>query len=109
MYRRIASLIAEGRFYRLISPFEPDTYAACAWMFVSPEQDQAFVVYVQQQTTPSLPNRRLKLAGLNPDAQYHIDELKADFNGDELMYAGLSIPFLRDYEALRFTLHKLSV
>ena len=99
-------MIVDGRFYRLISPFESD---ACAWMFVAPGQERAFVVYVQQQTTPSMPNRRLKLTGLNPDFRYHIHELDADFNGDELMYAGISIPFLRDYEAMRYTLDKVSV
>ena len=56
-----------------------------------------------------MPNRRLKLTGLNPDFRYHIHELDADFNGDELMYAGISIPFLRDYEAMRYTLDKVSV
>lgn len=106
MYRQIAPMIVDGRFYRLISPFESD---ACAWMFVAPGQERAFVVYVQQQTTPSMPNRRLKLTGLNPDFRYHIHELDADFNGDELMYAGISIPFLRDYEAMRYTLDKVSV
>lgn len=45
--------------------------------------------------------------GLDPDARYHIDELDADFGGGELMFAGLGIPVLKDFEALSFTLTRV--
>ena len=76
-----------------------------AWMFVSPDRSRAFMVYVLRLATPGAPARRIKLQGLDPQAVYHIDELDADFGGDELMFAGLATPYaMRDFEALSFTL-----
>ena len=101
-YRSVAELIARGEFYRLLSPFEGE---GCAWMFVSPDRSRALVTYVLRLTTPAGPARRVKLQGLDPDAVYHIDELDADYGGDELMYAGLATPYyMKDFEALSYTL-----
>ena len=78
-YHALGSLITDGDFYRLVSPFETNS---CAWMFVSPDKSRAV-------------------------ATYHIDELDADFGGGELMFAGLGIPVLKDFEALSFTLTRV--
>lgn len=107
-YRRVNDLVAAGDFYRLAGPFEGNAAADtddAAWMFVSPDRNRAFAVYVRRLTTPAGPARVIKLQGLDPDAVYHIDELDGDFGGDELMYAGLATPyFMADFEALSFTL-----
>ena len=102
-YHATGSLITDGLFYRLISPFDTDSRA---WMFILPDQSRAIVTYVRQLTRPAY-QPILKLTGLDPDARYHIDELDGDFGGDELMYAGLALPRMTDFEALTYTLTKL--
>lgn len=107
-YRRIADLIATGDFYRLAGPFDKfNTTDAddTAWMFVSPDRSRAFAVYVQRLAVPAGPARVIKLQGLDPEAVYHIEELNQDFGGDELMYAGLAMPYgMADFTAVPFTL-----
>ena len=46
-----APLVVGGEFYRLTDPFVKDD---CGWMFVSPEQDKAVVVYARQLIRPSV-------------------------------------------------------
>ncbi len=102
-YREVSDLVLKGDFYRLINPFKTN---ACAWMFVLPDKSKAYAVYVRQLNLPADPVKVLKFRGLDPDAVYHIDELDADFGGDELMYAGIALKHLWDFEATAFTLTK---
>lgn len=102
-YRAIAERIQEGDFFRLLDPFTSDHGA---WMFVSPDKSRAFVVYVRRLTQPFVP-LRLKLTGLDPDARYYVEEEQAALGGDELMYAGLALPPLKDFEALSYTLRRI--
>lgn len=102
-YREICDLVEGGNFYRLLNPFTSDHGA---WMFVAPDKSRAFAVYVRRLTHPSMAVR-LRLAGLDPQAQYRIEELDASFGGDELMYAGLTLPWLGDFDALSFTLTRI--
>lgn len=103
-YRRLAPLVAEGDFYRLLDPFRTD---ACAWMFVAPDRASAFAIYVQQRCMINRPAPRLTLRGLDPAARYRVEELDAVFYADELLYAGLRMPWLRDFEARSFTLTRV--
>jgi len=96
-------MVLNGDFYRLVNPFNTN---ACEWMFVLPDKSKAFAVYVRQLNLPADPIKVLKFDGLDPDAVYHIDELDADFGGDELMYAGVALKHLWDFEATSFTLTK---
>lgn len=98
-----APLVVGGEFYRLTDPFVKDD---CGWMFVSPEQDKAVVVYARQLIRPSVRAVRVKLRGLDPDAVYHIRELSCDMGGDVLMNAGLTVPVLEDFEAVSYTLER---
>lgn len=102
-YRELEPLISAGDFYRLRSPFEGRD---CSWMFVLPDKSRAFAVYVRQLTAYAY-RPRLKLTGLDPNARYRIDELDAVYSGDELMYAGLALPVLGDFEAVSFTLTRV--
>lgn len=103
-YKARAELIVNGDFYRLADPFTND---GCGWCFVSPDRSRAFALYVQQLHHPNTANRRLKLAGLDPDARYRIEELNLDANGDALMHAGIALPYIYDFEARAFTLTKI--
>ncbi len=101
--KTVAPLVVKGAFYRLVNPFEKDDGS---WMFVSPDQTKAFVVYVRQIAQPVIRGIRLKLQGLDPNAVYHIEELNADFGGDILMNVGLTVPVLGDFESIGYTLEK---
>ena len=103
-YHSIAPLIENGDFYRLVSPFETDD---CAWMFVSKDKTEAVCTYVRQLVRPAVRGLRLKLAGLDENAVYHIYELSCDRSGAVLMNAGLLVPLLLDFEGTSFTLHKV--
>ena len=103
-YHQIAPLVEHGDFYRLVSPFESDD---CAWMFVSKDKSEAVCTYVRQLVRPAVRGLRVKLAGLDADAVYHIDELSCDLSGAVLMNAGLLVPLLLDFEGTTFTLHRI--
>ena len=47
------------------------------------------------------------LDGLNPDARYRIEELDGEFYGDELMHAGIALPWMGDFQSASFTLEQV--
>lgn len=101
-YKTIEPLVLHGDFYRLKSPFE-GTYSS--WMIVSKDKTKAVMWYFESLTAPAVPIRRIRLAGLDPERTYHIDELGKSFTGAQLMYAGLALPVLYgDFQSLRFTI-----
>ena len=103
-YKKIALLVTEGDFYRLISPFDRN---CCAWMFVSPDKRRAVTVYVQKLGVPAWPRNLVYLTGLNPDARYRIEEMDGEFYGDELMHAGIALPWMGDFQSASFTLEQI--
>jgi alpha-galactosidase len=100
-----------GIFYRLLSPIPgrsalggpyPDKGRFAAWMTVSPDGGEAIVGVYKVLSNPNQRPFRLKLAGLDPAADYRLsvwedggfDEPDRDLNrgsrnGSELMNAGL--------------------
>ncbi|GAB2699247.1 alpha-galactosidase [Paenibacillus thermoaerophilus] len=89
LYKEIRHLVQFGDFYRLLSPFEGND---TAWMFVSKDKSEAFVVYVSVLKEPNAPLGRFRLKGLDPERNYRSDDDNAVYGGDELMYAGLPVP-----------------
>lgn len=87
--KRHRRLIHQGAFYRLQSPFAGQV---TAWMVVSEEGKEALVGYYQGLCGVNEGWRRLRLAGLQPDALYCLNEDRARLHyGDELMHAGIVI------------------
>ena len=98
--KKYRSLIHNGTFYRLKSPFEGNI---TAWMVVSPDKKQAVVAYFKVLSETTSPFRRLKLQGLQENTRYHEVDLAAEgmdtsmqkgvqpgyFYGNELMNVGL--------------------
>lgn len=86
------TLIHQGDFYRLRSPFE---IGLTAWMIVSKDKKEALVGVFQSQASANPAYDRMKLAGLNTDLEYSIKELDSDRKefssryGDDLMEIGL--------------------
>lgn len=88
-YKQYRPLIQTGMFYRLLNPFEGNE---AAWCFVNEEQTQVLVVYVKILSEPAAPFHILKLHGLDPTAIYQEQTTNLVYSGEELLYAGISIP-----------------
>lgn len=106
-YKNIRELVQFGEMYRILSPFEGND---TAWMYVSEDKKEAFVVYVQTLAVPNPAIRNLKLKGLDPNKEYSL-ETQPDviFGGDELMYIGLNIPEIRgDFKSITWRLKSIN-
>ena len=88
------TLIQQGRFYRLKSPFENNS---SAWMVVSEDQTEALMAYFRVLQPAQGKFERIYLNGLKEDSLYEIQEFfgakkeATTHYGDELMYAGFSV------------------
>lgn len=97
-YKELRELIQFGDMYRLLSPFEGNE---TAWMYVSEDKTEAFAAFFRVLAKPNGPVRRLTLKGLDPNKEYSIDGKKDTYGGDELMYAGITIPHLHgDFQSV---------
>lgn len=87
-YKKHRSLVREGRFFRLRSPFAGNV---SAWMVSSGDGNEALVGCYRTLNRPNQGETIVKLRGLEPKARYAVGEKAAAFFGDELMYSGLPI------------------
>lgn len=87
-YNEIYDLVLTGDLYRLKNPFESNYFAK---LILSKEKDRGFFVYYRRQFSLSLPQDRLYLQGLDPDATYNIPELEITAKGRTLMEFGLCL------------------
>ncbi len=89
-YKENRSLLAQGDFYRLLSPFEGNF---AAWEICQPDGSRALVTVTRILSEVNGPYRRLPLRGLLPGQSYHIQSphLSYDAYGDELMQFGLML------------------
>ncbi|MNW48820.1 Alpha-galactosidase [compost metagenome] len=92
MYKEIRGLVQQGDLYRLQSPFEGNE---TAWMFVSPDQEEALLFYFRVLAEPNGPLRSVKLQGLDPAKDYELAGSGEVYGGDRLMSAGLSMASVR--------------
>jgi alpha-galactosidase len=89
-YKQHRSLIREGHFYRLLSPFEGNE---TAWLTVNEEKTEALVGWYKILAMANPPKQQtLKLTGLNPSAMYQVSGSSRYYYGDELMQSGLQLP-----------------
>ncbi|UTR16099.1 alpha-galactosidase [Salipaludibacillus sp. LMS25] len=101
-YKRNRGLIQFGDFYRLKSPFNGED---AAWIFVSPNKEEAVFVYVTILAEPAPAFKKIKLIGLDERKSYYIEEINQHYNGDELMNIGLNIPLLEgDFQSIMWKL-----
>ncbi|MGM9630624.1 alpha-galactosidase [Butyricicoccus sp.] len=84
--KKYREIIQFGTFYRLISPFENNNFAA--WMVVSDDKKTALVGYYKILNEVNGPYHRVKLCGLDPALNYCVDGVSHHY-GDELMHLGL--------------------
>jgi len=103
LYKSVRHIVQFGDFYRLLSPFEGND---TAWMFVTKDKREAFVVYVTVLQEPNSSIGRFRLEGLDANAEYEVEgQYGGAYGGDQLMYAGLPIPlFYGDFQSCVFRL-----
>jgi len=105
-FRERQGLIANGDFYRLISPFENPNKTA--WMFVAPDKSEALVQCFTVLAEGNSWDWRVYPRGLNPDALYEIDDWGFELHGDTLMRAGLRMQwFAGDFMSRNIYLKKI--
>jgi len=88
-YKEIRKLIQFGEFYRLKSPFEGND---TAWLFTNKDKTEVIVYYFNVLAEPAAPASVLKLYGIDVNKEYKVIGTDIVYGGDELVYAGLSIP-----------------
>ena len=94
-FRNYWDVVMRGDYYRLTDPFRHECF--CAWMHVSPDRTRAVVSVVQTQRHANPVRPLLRMKGLDPDKDYLVEGKV--YGGDELMYAGLALPFLDECQA----------
>ena len=89
-YKKYASLIQTGEYYRLSNPFS-DPYAA--WMFVSKDKKHILLNIVVTEIHGNMEVSFVKLKGLQTGAFYCDTATGKVYQADALMAAGIPIPF----------------
>lgn len=89
-YKEYRTLIRDGDFLRLLSPFR---HNEVAWMVCAKDRSEALVGWYKTLSTPNPKNNQvLRLAGLKSEGRYYVSEYNRSYFGDELMYRGLPLP-----------------
>jgi alpha-galactosidase len=112
LYKALRPLVQTGRLHRLLDPHQGN---AAAWMFVSQDRAQAFVVWVERLAEVNGPVRWLRLRGLDAERAYHVAKLGEDgvfqdvgiAGGDLLMAVGLSMLYVADFGAVAWQLTRM--
>lgn len=99
-YKLDRELVLKGDLYRLRSPYEDGAFCE---QLVSADKSKSYLVYVLGMTEPIMPQKKLRLRGLDPDALYLIKERSITRTGAELMYRGINPKVSEDFTSL--TLH----
>jgi alpha-galactosidase len=100
--KALRGLVQQGRFYRLLSPFEGNE---TAWMVVSDDKKEAVVFYFRTLAQPNPALRRVRLQGLDPALDYRFEGYPTPWGGDLLMHYGWPVPQVPgDFVSFRFRL-----
>ena len=88
--KTIQTLVRDGDFHRLISPYETNY---CSWQLVSKEKDHALLFACKILAVASSKERRIRLRGLEPCALYREAASGTVYSGDMLMNRGIRVSF----------------
>ena len=106
-YKPLRDVIQLGNLYRLISPY--DNQGIASLMYTNDAKTKAVLFGYRLQFLYNQPVPRVRLAGLNPDANYRISELNVrvgqqptaldgkTMSGRLLMENGIELPLDKDY------------
>ena len=98
-FRTVWDLVMKGDYYRLTDAFS-DTFTA--WMHVSEDRSRALVSAVLTERQANPVRALLRLKGLDPHRDYLMNGKV--YGGDQLMYAGVPLPFWDEYQAVQYEL-----
>ncbi len=89
-YKKYRKLIQQGRFYRILNPFEGNE---ASWISVSEDAKEAVAMYFQRLNAVNGSFQRILLTGLMEDTLYEVSYLdrKMELYGSELMYVGIPV------------------
>ncbi len=101
MYHQFQPLVREGDYYRIAS--WGDNHKYDCWQVVSKDKQEALMTYVQVLAEPNWHSRKIRLKGLDPEAEYRLEIIGAEakegqaltgrvYKGAFLMYGGLLLP-----------------
>ena len=105
--KHIQSLVRNGRFYRLRSPFETNE---CIWQVVSEERDHVFFMACRVLTNIMRKRHfdpKVRLRGLDPEAVYEDVATGTRYSGSLLMHRGLTMDYpFEDFTTVTMELKK---
>ena len=97
-FKNDGPLIHNGAYYRLTEPLAGNI---AAWEFVSDDRRKALVSGVVFRTEPNHTQYRIRLRGLDSEANYRLEESGVIYKGSALMNGGILLPKTwGDYAAL---------
>ncbi len=104
LYKEYGEVFHKGDLYRLVSPFEGNDMAM---EFISEDKNTVILLYSTRISAPNGFIRKIRLAGLEPEAKY-IEINSGDpkcspntvYGGDELMNRGVKIQAWTDFEGI---------
>lgn len=104
--QELRGLMQNGDFYRLMSPYETNY---CVWEMAAKDQSEAFVMGCRILSVANSLAEKIKLRGLDPQADYVDVETGKTYGGDELMYFGIDPVYDgMDFATCIFHFRKLS-
>ncbi len=89
-YHELYPLMLEGDYYRIASWAENHKYDC--WQVVAKDKSEALVTYVQVLAEPNCHSRKIRLKGLDPEAEYQQEDNGQRYKGALLMYGGVLMP-----------------
>lgn len=101
-YLKYYSLIADGDYYRLTSPYDDTRYVA--WQHVSKDKKESLVSFVLTDKEFNEPQIYLKVKGLQATTLYEIEGEEGLYSGKILMKAGIPVPVIGQYESVQYHL-----
>lgn len=84
--KKLRTLMRTGDFYRILSPYETNY---CSWEMVSKDKKEVFFYSAKILSVANSHDIRIKLKGLDAEAEYIDIETEKIYGGDELMYCGI--------------------
>ena len=104
-YKKMRDIVITGSFYRLISPVSSNEYA---FEQVSEDGRTVILTYVKKLNNPNPAVRRVRLKGLEANAQYVCEQTGLEVSGDTLMNAGVNLPDTRqDFDSVRWVFTRI--
>ena len=104
LYHKYENTVHKGDMYRLLSPFECD---AAAVEYVSEDRKEVLFFYFNIKGTPAIPDRKVRLDGLDAGAYYRNTGNGEVYSGAALMNMGLLMPRNSDNFSMLTVFEKL--